>query len=226
MGQAPSTVLQLALVVLVVLPGTTYQFLRERWRGPVPGERELGERVLRAVVASLVLDAVYVIAAGPQLLALVRGTNPRSWDGLVQHPRLAGVVGLLLFVVFPAVAAAAVSWWQRRKLRARFHRTPTAWDHAFRDRRSCFVRARLADGSWVGGWYGPRSYATSYPHPGELFLQSAWRMNPDGSFAARTPNSSGVYLRSTDITILELLDPPAKVPDEEAENARSAVDAR
>lgn len=225
MGQAPSTVLQLVLVVLIVLPGTTYQFLRERWRGPVPGERELGERVLRAVVASLVLDAAYVIAAGPQLLALVRGTNPRGWDGLAQHPRLAGLVGLLLFVVFPAIAAAAVSWWQRRKLSARFQRTPTAWDHAFRDRRPCFVRARLADGTWVGGWYGPRSYATSYPHPGELFLQSAWQLNRDGSFAGPTSNSSGMYLRSADITMLELLDPPTSLPDKEADDARTAADA-
>lgn len=62
--QAPATAVQLALLVLLVLPGTTYQFVRERRRGPVPGERDLGERVLRAIVASIALDALYVVAAG------------------------------------------------------------------------------------------------------------------------------------------------------------------
>ncbi|MET9800433.1 DUF6338 family protein [Streptomyces sp. NPDC006368] len=74
-GQAPSTVLQVALLVLVVLPGVTYQFLRERWRGPVPGQRDQAERVLRAATASVVLDTLYLVVAGPQLLRLARGGN-------------------------------------------------------------------------------------------------------------------------------------------------------
>ncbi|MEV0799721.1 DUF6338 family protein [Kribbella sp. NPDC050281] len=43
----PSTVLQVALLALFVLPGITYQFLRERWRGPVPFTRD-PKAVLRA----------------------------------------------------------------------------------------------------------------------------------------------------------------------------------
>ena len=208
MGQAPSTVLQLGLLVLVVLPGITYQFLRERWRGPVPGERDLGERVLRAVTASVVLDAVYAIVAGPALVRLARGGGPDAWDGLGQRPRLVGLVALVLFVAVPAALAAGASWWQRRRLRASYRVTPTAWDHVFRDRGSCFVRARLKDGSWVGGWYGSRSYATSYPQPAELFLESAWRMNPDGSFDRRIGQTGGLLVRAADTDVLELLGPP------------------
>jgi Family of unknown function (DUF6338) len=40
---------QLVLLVLLVLPGITYQFLRERWRGPLPGEREFGQSYQRGV---------------------------------------------------------------------------------------------------------------------------------------------------------------------------------
>ncbi|WP_436841906.1 DUF6338 family protein [Streptomyces bobili] len=29
----------------------------------------------------------------------------------------------------------------------------------------CFIRARLKSGSWVGGWYGAGSYASSHPVP-------------------------------------------------------------
>lgn len=79
--QAPATVVQLALLVLLVVPGVTYQFIREHRRGPVPGERDLGERVLRAIVASIALDALYAVVAGPALVRPVRGTGGGTgWD--------------------------------------------------------------------------------------------------------------------------------------------------
>ncbi|MER7014468.1 DUF6338 family protein [Saccharopolyspora sp. NPDC000359] len=223
MGPVPSTLLQVTLIVLVVLPGVTYQFLRERWRGPIPAERDFGQRVLRAITASLVLDAVYVIVAGPQLLHLVRGTSRAGWDGLTQNPRLVGLSALLLLVLVPAAAAGIVSWWQRRRLRATFRSTPTAWDHAFRDRGPCFVRARLKNGSWIGGWYGTRSYATSFPNAGELFLQAAWRMNQDGSFDARVEGTAGLLFRLEDVEVLELLEPPPRTANQEVDDARTSA---
>ncbi|MEU2961209.1 DUF6338 family protein [Streptomyces albidoflavus] len=207
MSQAPSTVLQLALLVLVVLPGAVYQFLRERFRGPVPGERDLGERVLRAVVASVILDSLYVLVAGPQMVRLVRNGGGAGWDVVAERPRLASLVALALFVLVPAAAAGGVSAWERRRLRARYRSTPTAWDHMFLSHGSCFVRARLTDGTWVGGWYGNASYATSYPQPPELFLESAWRMNQDGSFDSRTDRTAGLHVRADNIDVLELLHP-------------------
>jgi len=204
MGQTPSTVIQVALLILFVLPGIVYQFLRERWRGPVPGEREIGERVLRAITASVVLDAIYLIALGPPLLRLY-GTHG---EGLAKNAQIAGLAGLVLVFAVPALAAALTSWLQRRRLRSRYGTTPTAWDHAFRDRKPCFVRVRLSDGTWVGGWYGTRSYASSYPHPAELYLQSAWRMRPDGGFAERVDHTDGLYIRADRVEVLEVLEPP------------------
>lgn len=212
MGQAPSTVVQLALLVVVVLPGAVYQFLRERFRGPLPGERDLGERVLRALAASVVLNSLYAVAAGPALVRLARDPEG-GWQGVLERPRAAGLTGLLLFFLVPAVAAGAVSWWQRRRLRARYRSTPTSWDHMFRSRGSCFVRVRLKDGSWAGGWYGSRSYATSYPQPPALFLESAWRLGPDGSFAHRIEHSAGLHIRAEDADVVELLEAPREAQE-------------
>ncbi|MDT0268241.1 DUF6338 family protein [Streptomyces sp. DSM 44915] len=208
MGQSPSTVVQLALLALAVLPGAVYQFLRERFRGPVPGERELGERVLRALVASILLDAVYALLAGPALLRLLRGADGRGWDGVLERPRMAGLWALVLLIAVPALAAGLVSWRERRRWAARFQGTPTAWDHMFRARGSCFVRIRLKDGRWVGGWYGGRSYASSYPHPPEIFLESAWRMRADGGFERRVAHTAGLRVLGEDMDVLEFLSPP------------------
>jgi hypothetical protein len=206
-GQAPSTVVQLVLLVLLVLPGITYQFLRERWRGPVPGERDFGERVLRAVVASIALDVAYLIVAGPALLRLARGDGASGWSGFVEQPRLIGLVAALLFLVVPAAGAAVLSWVERRRLKSTFRATPTAWDHAFHDREPCFVRVRLKDGNWAGGWYGNRSYASSYPHPAELYLESARVMSHDGEFGVRVPGTDGLRLRAEDFDVLEFVKP-------------------
>ncbi|WP_033443038.1 DUF6338 family protein [Saccharothrix sp. NRRL B-16314] len=203
--QAPSTVVQLVLLVLLVLPGISYQFVRERLRGPVPWERDLGERVLRAIVASIVLDSAYLAVAGPALIRLTRGTPPGELNGFVQQPRAVGAVAVLLFLVVPAAAAFAVSLVERRRRKSTYRRTPTAWDHAFRDREPCFVRVRLKDGNWAGGWYGHRSYATSYPHPAELYLESARVMTPEGEFGPRVQGTAGVRLRAEDFDVLEFI---------------------
>lgn len=216
MDQAPSTPAQLLLLVVVVLPGITYQMVRARWRGVAPQEVNLGERVLRAVVASLVLDALYLLAAGPTLVRLATGDQSGAggwtWQGVTRDPRSAGVAALLLFVVVPGAAALAVSLWQQRRSPSRITDTPTAWDFAFRHRDACFVRARLSDGSWVGGWYGSGSYATAYPEPPELFLHSVWRMRPDGRFGARSERITGLYLRGENIEVLEFLEAPVPAP--------------
>ncbi|WP_028925778.1 DUF6338 family protein [Pseudonocardia acaciae] len=219
MSYAPSTAVQAVFLVLLVLPGLTYQFVRERWRGQTPAEGDLGQRVLRAVVASIVLDALYAIAAGPQLLSLARGPAGRGWDGLSESPRTIGLVALVLFVVVPAVAAGLVSWLSRRRATTRYVRTPTAWDFAFENRGSCFVRGRLTDGAWIGGWYGERSYASTYPRGGELYLESARRMHPNGRFGERVEHSAGLYIRTDALDFVEFLTPraPQAAPEKETE---------
>ncbi len=192
-----------------VLPGVVYQYVRERWRGPRPAEQQIGERILRALVASLTLDALYAVAAGPQLVRLSRSGN--SWfQGLAEHPRTAGLWTLALYIAIPAAAAAAVTWRERRTAQSVFRPAPTAWDYVFGDRIAAtprFVRARLKDGRWVGGWYGPRSFASGYPNPNDLYLEREYEMNADGSFGAAVQSSAGFYLRAEDSDILEFINP-------------------
>jgi hypothetical protein len=205
-AQAPTAVQQVILLVLFVLPGITYQFVRERLRGPVPGERDLSERVLRAITASIALDAVYLLVAGPQIIRVIKPAQQVWFNGLAADPRTAAAVALALFIVFPAAAAWIIGWVQRRSSPARFHVVPTAWDSAFRARSACFVRAKLKSGVWVGGWYGRRSYASAYPHAADLFLQSAYEMHGDGSFGVQVRASAGLYLRMDEVEVLEFVE--------------------
>lgn len=218
MGGAPSAVVQLALLVLVVLPGVAYESLREFWRGPAPAARNLVERVMRALAASVVLDALYLVAFGPQLVRLVHGVDREGWSHLAGQTRLIGLAVLGLLLAAPAAAAAGVSTWERRRVSTAPQRggPSTAWDRMFHERGSCFVRLRLRDGVWIGGRYGDRSYASSSPHAMELYLESAWLMRPDGSFDREIHGSGGLYVRAADADVLEIvLSPAACAPGRE-----------
>ncbi|WP_327097119.1 DUF6338 family protein [Nocardia vinacea] len=205
MAQAPSAAQQIVLLVLFVLPGISYQFIRERLRGQVPGEKDLGERVLRAIAASIILNSIYLIIAGPEIVNLIVPTHGAWFTTVSTHPRQITTVGLALLVAIPAAAAWLVSAVERRRSPSRFHPVPTAWDSAFRTRSACFVRARLKSGDWVGGWYGNNSHASAYPNPADLFLEAAREMTDDGRFGPRVQQSAGLYLRMDDVEILEFV---------------------
>ncbi len=214
-AQTPSTLQQIILLVLFVLPGITYQFVRERMRGPVPGERDLAERVLRALTASIVLDAIYLIAVGPWLVHMIKPSG-RSWFATAAaQPRQAAAVSLALFFVIPAAVALAAGMIERLRHPSRFDPVPTAWDGAFRERSTGFVRVRLKSGTWVGGWYGRRSRASAYPNQPDLYLESAYMMGNDGSFGPRVQATGGVYVSMTDVEVLEFVE----VADTEPETA-------
>ncbi|WP_078868919.1 DUF6338 family protein [Streptomyces sp. NRRL B-1347] len=203
----PGTVQQLAIVVLLVLPGTTYLFAREGFLGIREAEQESGNRILRALGVGVLLDTVYLIAAGPQLVRLLRGDRKAPLAGVGDHPRVFGLCLLLLAVAVPALVALVEARWVRRRRAALHERTPTAWDALFQDRGVCYVRVRLKNGGWAGGWYGTRSRASAYPQPGDLFLESQYRMEADGSFGPRLPQTGGLYVRASDLDLVEIYEP-------------------
>lgn len=208
----PGTVQQLTILLILVLPGVFYQAVREHLRGAVAAEQEPQNRIVRAIAAGALLDAVYAVAAGPWLVRLLSGEGQGPVAGVLARPREAGLAALLLVVVVPSVIAWAEAVRDRRRRRARYEPTPTAWDALFRDRGSCFVRARLKNGLWVGGWLGSRSAVSAYPQPGDVYLQSQYRMAPDGRFLGKVPDTGGVYLRAADIDVLEVLLRPSAPP--------------
>ncbi|MFF8032709.1 DUF6338 family protein [Streptomyces sp. NPDC016626] len=207
--QPPSTTGQLLAIVLLVLPGLTYQFLRERWRGPVAAQAEIGERVLRAITAGVALNGLYAVLAGPGLVGAWRRVERSGLSTLAaENPRAVGLWALLLFLGVPAAAAAAVSYRERRRSRSVYRPVPTAWDYAFGTGAvggPRFVRARLKDGTWVGGWFGTRSYVSSHPQEADLYLQASYRMGADGSFVSRVEHTAGIYLRMADVDVVEMV---------------------
>ncbi len=208
----PETLRQLTILLLFALPGVVYQVTRDQLLGPVAAEQETENRLLRAVAVSVILDALYATVAGPALADLMGGEDRHGLDGLGAHTRLAGAIGLLLLVVIPAALAITETSLSRRRRAAAYEPTPTAWDHLFRDQGGCFIRVRLQDGTWIGGWYGHGANAAAFPHPKDLFLSAQYAMRPDGHFDARMPGTGGVYISADSISFMEILNAPVPPP--------------
>ncbi|RDS67233.1 DUF6338 family protein [Streptomyces sp. M7] len=208
MPHAPTTVTQVVIVLLLVLPGVTYQFVRERARGPVPGHKDLGERILRAITAGITLDTLYVLLAGPWLVRLVYDPR-RGWlTGVADSPRVTALTATTLLIVVPAAAAWLISWLSSRGSKSAYDPIPTAWDKVFQRRSHCLVRARMKSGLWVGGYYGERSYTSGYPEASDLYLQTTWAMSGAGSFERPLPHSGGIYIRMDDVEFLDFVEAP------------------
>lgn len=88
---------------------------------------------------------------------------------------------------------------------------PRAWDFLFAERPSAVIRMRMKEsGHWMGGLFAEESYAAGYPEkPQDLFLEEAYLVQSDGSFAADPAGGfvelgSGVLVNWEDVEHLEV----------------------
>lgn len=196
------------IFLLFIVPGFVFQATRISARGRLPLDLELSTRIVRAVVTSGIFGLVYLVALGDVLLDAARGTGYA-----VSHPRLGGLIALLGGIVVPAGLALVPeprwAWIQSLRKRipevAKYDFTPTAWDKVFQSAENCFIRVLTKDDRWIAGYYGPSSYATSYPESHQLFLEKAFQVADDGTIGAQIEGSCGVIVDCTEIQLLQLL---------------------
>lgn len=213
----PSTTQQLFITLLLVLPGFVYQQVRIRFRGRLPSDIELTSRLLRAITTSTVFALVYVAAA-----AWCFGDYDHGRSAAVEHPAGAAVIGFLAAFGIPAATALLSSSkfgrWISGCVDSMFPSTgydprPSAWDVAFEGIEPAFIRVRLKDGTWFAGYFGPNSYASSYPDTKSLYLEFSYKVDEDGTIGEVTENSRGAIIDCADAALVEIV----RGPEDEGE---------
>ena len=183
---------QLPLFILLTLPGLlsmkVYGLL-------MPGERPAGSTLLLEAV-------VYGVAnLGIWFFPLAFVFLPRRFDHPVQLV-IAGIVMLFVSPIALAFAVNALLRWKRMRPWIR-HPLPTAWDYLFERLPNGWVLIRLKSGLLIGGLIGANSFASSFPHRRDLYVEQTWKLNEDGGFEAAVPQSRGVIVSMDDCETLE-----------------------
>lgn len=226
----PKDILQLLAIIVAVVPGFVYQISRRRVRGPGPDEQSISIRVLRSIATSLVFVCLYIAVLDYPPANIPVGTDrlPLSW-------KVPAVGVLLLALVIPWLAARIIYYLEtsalvikmtsavftKFKLRSQWDPTPSAWDFAFTNRRAGWVRVQTSDGTWMGGWFGGESFASSYPEPREIYLEQGYAMNGSGVFTGEISAPNGLYIRCDEV---RLLDFATDVDDAKSERGNTGAD--
>jgi len=175
-------------------------------------------------MVSVIFDAAYLIALGflyPRIDLSRFSSDPSLF--LPREPYVLGVVVLGLGFAVPAIVGLALHYrfdwrpvdrpwaprWLKKPVRRGGYRNfPTAWDRAAPGLGGTFVRVRLADGKWIGGWYSSSSFVSTYPHSRDLYIQQQYNMSKNGRFKSAVEGSSGVWLAIGDADVVEWVTAP------------------
>lgn len=203
----PTSVFQLAAVLLLAVPGIVYTAARRRLIGPTPEDQAFSVRLTRAVAVSVILDLTYLLILSPWLVKLQsrRLTAEDGINAIAAQPQLSAAIALTSLVIIPTTIAILGQVRVRKPFRLLrpltiapiYHPTPSAWDRSAPDRGRAFVRIFTEDERWVGGWLGAGSYVSTYPQPRDIFIDVEWKMSGSGDFLEPVPDSLGIFVPLT-----------------------------
>lgn len=218
----PSTAIQVLVTLVLVIPGFVFQATRIRLVGRSLGDADLAGRILRAIVLSTIFALIYLFAIGPTIIS-----EESPSDLILKNPRTSAFLGLVGAFLLPAAVAAlpaspriigsayaatgfkntvlalAPSAWTRHDNR------PAAWDVAFQTaEEGWYVRIKHSDGTWYAGYWGPSSWASTYPDPPTLFVETEHLVDDQGVIGDEVSGSKGTVIQCGDAILIELLESP------------------
>lgn len=202
------------VVVVALAPGMVYALVRTTLRGFRADDGSWDSRIAQALLVSLVLDAFYLVAFHEWVtshLITIGKTSIAIHDAtslglllLVLCVLIPGALALMLNLRFRRIWLAGNA---RRRLRLYlpYRDVPASWDWAFTRATPVLVRIQLPDGRWIGGWFGPGSFVSTYPEPRDVYLSQQYEVDRNGAFGRPIPNTTGVWLTVPDGSIVEFL---------------------
>lgn len=233
----PSTVTQVAVLLVALVPGVVYRATRTRVTGRNANDHSLAHRALRAFVASVIFVATYAIMLGDRAkdyLALPPTEPVKSLGGAflvggVAIPILAGLVANALAAALEGArrkliyeadfepgsradrAYAVVGWVNSNILGNVDELRP--WDKRVPGLAPAWVRIRKVDGTFAMGYLDAGGYVSTYPDPPSLYLSEQVNVDEHGAFESRMEHSKGLWYQLQEGDIVEFVAAGDK-PDE------------
>jgi Family of unknown function (DUF6338) len=239
----PDGFASIAVFVLFVAPGIMFTTVRVALVGVRTTDLSAAGRVLEALFVGVLFDALYALIFFSFVRDLLM--NPSTTLRHVDFGEIVSAIVVLLIVPAGVAALSglrirrlavdakdaaeirkrAAERARRREAIARrlgfyvannYRSIPVAWDYkALEHAQAQFVRVRMEDGRFYGGYYGGGSYMSTYPHPRDIFISNLWRVDSDGTFKHEIAASRGIWLPITDRCAVEWIEAPVQPSIEE-----------
>jgi len=167
-------------------------------------------------VQALFYSCLNFVVCLPILVPIHRGDFPAA------HPYIyvsLFMVVLLVSPVFLPFVLVKLFRWERLMNRLQLP-YPTAWDYFFDLRKVVFVLIHLKNGRMIGGYYGPNSYATSFPREGDIYLEAVFHIDKNGRYVDMVKNTAGLLIRHTEYDYIEFHDIPESTSRKESHNGK------
>jgi hypothetical protein len=114
--------------------------------------------------------------------------------------------GLLVFLLLISPIGLSVGLWylRQRKFMQRIvrHPLPRPWDYVFSKGEWYWIIIELKDGKRVGGVYNTDSFASSFPHAEQIYLEECWEVS-DRAFLKPIDRSKGIIISNENIRSIE-----------------------
>lgn len=217
----PTTSFQIVAVIVLLLPGLVYAVVRRRRKGYSPDDLAIDTRIAQALVVSVLLDSLYFALGWSwfKQLIVITGNDVTIVDGVglgvavfVGCAAVPTILALLLNLPYRVRRRregdkgwAHRPWRVERTIRSSL--IPTAWDEAAAKPHQRMVRIQFPDGRWVGGFYGPGSFVSTFPQPRDIYISHQYEMDATGKFVAPIEKTGGVWLRISDEHVVEFVWP-------------------
>ena len=95
---------------------------------------------------------------------------------------------------------------RRPPLQRDFFTASTAWDYHFRKGRAYWVWLTFKNGKVMAGLFGPNSFASSFPHKRDLYVEKLLRLDENGGVVELIENSSGALVAMEDLERIEFFE--------------------
>lgn len=192
----------LFLIYVFIVPGIIILYVRARFiTGRMPSHAE-------NIVGYVVISLIYYSLLLPILGKFFKISDPKDFP-------LLGWIGITL--VGPCLVGFLLGVLSQKQLLALLvdklnlfvtHVMPTAWDWRFSSisRGGIFIKVTLTDGSYVWGYFGSTSFASTDSAERDLYLEEEYDFSESEGWQPR-PEKIGILIPAKEIRHIEFWEP-------------------
>jgi len=197
----PTSFSQILVLLLFIIPG--FVVMRVKRVAYPTVEPSTASTALDSLALSCV---VYAVASPLLYLSYLHG-----WH--ITRPVLFGILALFILLIVPCIFGVLYVWltktqkalWLREFLGFP-HPDPTAWDYHFRKGRPYWVWLTFKSGKVMAGLFGPSSFASSFPHKRDLYVEKLLRLDERGHVVELIDNSAGALVMMEDVERIQFFE--------------------